>query len=79
MNAASDVDASGWWGAVRLITRTFGTCSNARTRSCVSNADCVVGCTTGTCQNVNPNTGGTIAQFHPAPEYVLDSSLATCP
>lgn len=79
VSASSDVDASGWWSSIRLITRTFGTCSNASVRSCTSNADCVVGCNTGTCLNINPNTGGTTAQFDPPPEYVLNTGLATCP
>ncbi len=79
VNPSSGVDASGWWGSIRLVTKAFGTCSNAPTRNCLSNVDCVVGCNAGTCLNLNPDTGGTTSQFSPAPEIVQDSTLISCP
>jgi hypothetical protein len=79
IDADSAVHASGAGGRVELITRGFGTCSNQPSQTCLSNADCTVGCSTGTCVNVNPNTGGTLAQFDPAPQIGADPALPACP
>ena len=78
INAGSDVDASGFFGSIRLVTRSFGTCSNNPSRHCVSTADCIVGCSVGSCQNVNPDTGGTTTQFSPPPDLIEDPSLTAC-
>jgi hypothetical protein len=78
VDANSSVDASGWWGGILLVTKTFGTCSNDPTRDCRSNADCIIGCGVGTCQNVNPDTGGTTTQFSPPPDFIEDPTLTSC-
>jgi hypothetical protein len=79
MGTSTHVKATGLNGAIELVTRSFGTCSNNGTIHCLSDADCTVGCSTGTCQNINPDTGGTTAQFDPAPTFVEDPTLGACP
>lgn len=78
MSPTSHVSATGTGGTIQLITKSFGTCSNDATRHCITAADCTVGCNTGQCLNVNPDTGGTTAQFSPAPTFIEDPSLIAC-
>jgi hypothetical protein len=82
VGASSTVDAGsdpdGAPGEIRVTVRQFGTCSNNPTIHCLANFDCTVGCQTGQCQNVNPNTAGTTSQFDPAPEFAEDPALAPC-
>jgi hypothetical protein len=78
IGTSTDFDAVSTGGAVRLTTRTFGTCNNDPTRHCRSNVECTIGCSTGTCLNINPNTGGSTAQFSPAALFAEKPSLAPC-
>ncbi len=78
IDSASQVESTGTGAAIALTTRTFGICSNDATKHCRANADCTVGCNTGTCTDVNPDTGGTVAQFDPAPTFAEDASLPSC-
>ncbi len=60
-------------GEIELVYR--GTCSNAPTKHCLSNADCTIGCNTGACSA--PTTTG--ATFTPAPpRYDNDRNLGLC-
>jgi hypothetical protein len=79
VSASSRVEATGSGGRIELVTRTFGHCSNDPGRSCHSAAECTVGCSTGQCLDVNPDTGGTTTQFDPAPGFVAAPALAACP
>jgi hypothetical protein len=82
IGSSSTVDAGsnpdGALGEIRVTVRQFGTCSNNPTIHCLVNSDCTIGCQTGQCQNVNPNTGGTLAQFDPAPQIAEDGALPAC-
>lgn len=78
IGTSTDFDAVSTGGAIRLTTRTFGTCSNDTAKHCRTNAECTIGCSTGTCLNVNPNTGGSVAQFAPAPLFSEKPTLEPC-
>lgn len=82
VNSGATVEATnkpgGTAGDIDLIVRATGTCSNSPTTRCFFNTDCVIGCSTGTCNNSNLNTGGTFAQFDPAPEIRDDQALPAC-
>jgi hypothetical protein len=79
VSANSNVRATGTAGDIDLIVRSFGTCSNNPATHCLTPADCTVGCNTGQCLNVNPDTGGTASQFDPAPSFIEDPALLACP
>lgn len=79
VGTTSQVKATGTTGSIRLATRAFGHCSNDPSRSCRIAADCTIGCNTGQCLDVNPDTGGSTTQFDPAPVFVADASLPACP
>ncbi len=75
LTVGATVDASGTDsdGEIELAYR--GTCSNVPTRTCGTNAECTVGCSTGQCSQ--PNTTGAI--FIPTPpELNNDRSLVPC-
>jgi hypothetical protein len=74
---ASSVDADDA-GAIQLKVRELGRCSNNPTQTCLSNANCVVGCQTGQCLNINPDTDGVLTQFHPSPTITENAALAAC-
>ena len=71
-------NSGGRVGDIGLTVRPAGTCSNNPSTACLVNADCTVGCSTGTCNNSNLNTGGTLSQFNPAPSIVSDAGLPSC-
>jgi hypothetical protein len=77
VNSSASISA-GSAGSVQLLTREFGTCSNDPTRACLNSSQCTVGCETGTCLNISPDTGGTTSQFTPEPLIEVDSTLAPC-
>jgi hypothetical protein len=65
-------------GEIELIVRAKGTCSNDPARACFFSTDCVIGCSTGNCNNSNLNTGGTFDQFDPEPDVLDDQGLPVC-
>jgi len=77
--SASTVDASGASddGEIELVTGAFGHCEHDPAIVCTANSDCTVGCTSYECLE-NPDTGGTLAQFSPAPAMSEDPSLKPC-
>ncbi len=76
VEAVADVD--GEVGEIAFTVREMGTCSNDPTIPCQENLDCSVGCGSGQCQTPNPDTGGGVAQFDPAPEFSQNEQLADC-
>jgi hypothetical protein len=82
INSAATVEATnkpdGAAGRISLILRPTGTCSNSPTTTCLFNSECVIGCSTGTCNNSNLNTAGSFSQFNPAPDIEKDQELPTC-
>ena len=78
IDPGSQVKSTGTGATVALTTRSFGICSNDSTKHCRTNAECTVGCTSGTCMGINPDTGGTVAQFDPAPTFAENASLPSC-
>jgi hypothetical protein len=82
VSSSSTIDAlhtsGGRAGDIALTVRPTGTCSNNWTKTCLVNADCTVGCSTGTCNNSNLYTGGTLSQFDPTPVIVNDPELPGC-
>jgi hypothetical protein len=45
---------------------------------CDADADCTQGCSTFDCVYMNPDTGGRVTQFQPAPTIRVTSTLAPC-
>lgn len=67
-------------GQIRLVLRDqkSGVCSNDPARSCTYDANCTVGCNTGTCNGENPNTDNVLTQFDTNPTVLEDASLPEC-
>ena len=66
---------------LRADTLKEGTCSNDGNLRCWVHADCTVGCQTGNCGSMNPNTDGVSTQFDlaaaRAEEFGINSGCST--
>lgn len=63
---------------VSVAQRRLGSCSNNVTAGCQVSADCVYGCSQGTCLFANPETESVVSQFLPAPAIQQGNLLITC-